>query len=378
MMVEAYLKASDQGRLPANARQIMYAVRPWVLELTDGKSWKTSSYFTQKLLPNFIDAHPELTAAWDVVFDDRGHLLEPHTQHRIGLGTVAVREYIAEWHADLATDGASMELAHAYPTIGPANRYRYALFIEKEGFQPLLEVAQIAERYDLAIMSTKGMSVTAARQLVERLSEQGVTILVCHDFDKSGFSILHTLQSDTRRYRFQTRPKVVDLGLRLSDVEAMHLQSEPVEYPSHVGPRDNLRQRGATEEECNFLVRQRGLGGWTGQRVELNAMTSDQFIAWLEAKLMAVGVQKVVPDRETLEKAYRRAVRQTHVQRAIDEALEGLGDAAEIIPDDLVERLSSKLEGSAKSWDAVLWDLVVADGSEDEDGEDSEDGESLE
>ena len=207
VLVEAYLKASDQGRLPANARQIMYAARPWVLELTDGKSWKTSSYFTQKLLPNFIDAHPELTATWDVVFDDRGHLLEPHTDHRIGLGTVAVRKYIAQWHADLATDGASMELAHEYPTRGPANRYRYALFIEKEGFQPLLEAAQIAERYDLAIMSTKGMSVTAARQLVERLSEQGVTILVCHDFDKSGFSILHTLQSDTRRYRFLTRPR---------------------------------------------------------------------------------------------------------------------------------------------------------------------------
>ena len=102
---------------------------------------------------------------------------------------------------------------------------------------------------------------------------------------------------------------MIDLGLRLSDVEAMHLQSEPVEYPSHVDPRENLRQRGTTEEECDFLVRQRGLGGWTGQRVELNAMTSDQFIAWLEAKLMAVGVQKVVPDQETLAKAYRRAVR---------------------------------------------------------------------
>jgi Protein of unknown function C-terminus (DUF2399) len=378
VMAEAYAQAS--GRLGlGNARQIMYVARPLVLELTGGKIWKKSSYFTQKLLPNFIDAHPDLTATWIVVFDDRGHLLEPHTEHRIGLSPVAVRNYIEQWHADIATDAASMELDHDYPTMGPANRYRYALFIEKEGFYPLLEAAEIAERYDLAIMSTKGMSVTAARQLVEQLSVQGVTILVCHDFDKSGFSILHTLQSETRRYRFQTRPKVIDLGLRLSDVEAMNLQSEPVEYPSHVDPRDNLRQRGATEEECQYLVRQRGLGGWTGQRVELNAMTSDQFIAWREAKLMAVGVQKVVPDRETLEKAYRRAVRQTHVQRAIDEALEDLGDAAEIImPDDLVERLSSKLEGSAKSWDAVLWDLVADDETEDEDGEDSEDGESLE
>jgi hypothetical protein len=35
------------------------------------------------------------------------------------------------------------------------------------------DAAQIAERYDLALMSTKGMSVTAARQLVEALLEQG-------------------------------------------------------------------------------------------------------------------------------------------------------------------------------------------------------------
>jgi DNA topoisomerase VI subunit B len=34
VMEAAYLKASDQGRLPANARQIMYAARPWIIELT--------------------------------------------------------------------------------------------------------------------------------------------------------------------------------------------------------------------------------------------------------------------------------------------------------------------------------------------------------
>jgi hypothetical protein len=36
------------------------------------------------------------------------------------------------------------------------------------GFKPLFEHVQLAERYDLAIMSTKGLSNTA-RLLVERL-----------------------------------------------------------------------------------------------------------------------------------------------------------------------------------------------------------------
>jgi hypothetical protein len=324
VMVEAYLKASDEGRLPANARQIMYAARPLVLELTGGKSWKKSSYFTQKLLPDFLEAHPDLTASWDVVFDDRGHLIEPHTQHRVGLGTLAVRGYIRRWHADVPSEIDAIELDHRCPTMGPANRYAYALFIEKEGFYPLLEAAQIAERYDLTIMSTKGMSVTAARQLVETLSEQGVTILVCHDFDKSGFSILHTLPSDTRRYKFRTRPKVIDLGLRLADVRAMDLDSERVDYDSQVDPRIKLRECGATEEECNVLVRRSPLGGWTGERVELNTMTSNQFIAWLEGKLADVGVKKMVPDREALENAYRRAVRQARVQQAIDDSIANL------------------------------------------------------
>jgi DNA topoisomerase VI subunit B len=379
-METAYLAASAQGTLPANARQIMYAARPLVLRLTGEKCWKRSSYFTQELLPDFIDAHPPLTANWDVVFDDRGHLIEPHTQHRIGLGTLAVRGYLHTWHGDVPSDVGSIELDYNCPTRGPANRYAYALFVEKEGFYPLLEATRIAERYDIAIMSTKGMSVTAARQLVEKLSEQGVVILVCHDFDASGFSILHTLHSNTRRYKFTTRPKVVDLGLRLADVQTMDLQSEPVDYRNRKDPRINLRRCGATEEECNYLVHRRaetrpGHDYWTGERVELNAMTSDQLIAWLERKLAEVGVQKVIPDQAALAKAYRRAMHQKRVQEAIDEALGYIDEDENIaIPDDLEARIRERLDGSAKAWDQVLWELVADDEIEaDEEDVDDED-----
>jgi hypothetical protein len=210
------------------------------------------------------------------------------------------------------------------------------------------------------------MSVTAARQLVERLSEQGVTILVCHDFDKSGFSILHTLQSDTRRYKFKMRPKVIDLGFRLADVR--DLQRERVDYDSQVDPRINLRKCGATGEECNVLVRRSPDGGWTGERVELNAMTSNQFIAWLEGKLAEVGVEKLIPEREVLENAYRRAVRQARVQQAIDEAIDNLEEQGDIpVPDDLAKRIGEKLKGSARAWDDMLWDLVTDEDLDEED-----------
>src|SRR5262249_35945852 len=289
VMEQAYLQASSNKTLPANARQIMYAARPLVPRLAP-RAWKQSSYFTQTLLPDFVDAHPGLTASWDVVFDARGHLHEPHTGREVPLGTLEVREYVAGWTDDFSEAPGRPGLRHDVRTSGPRNRYRFALFVEKEGFDPLLERAQIARRYDLALMSTKGMTVTAYRRLIERLTEQGVTILVLRDFDKAGFTILHTMQNDTPRYRFKTRPKVIDLGLRLADVRQMGLQSERVEYRGTSDPRELLRQQGATQEERDFLVGRKTGPGWAGERVELNAMPSRQFIDFLERKLAAAGV----------------------------------------------------------------------------------------
>jgi hypothetical protein len=52
----------------------------------------------------------------------------------------------------------------------PRNRYGNVLFVEKQGFDELFAEVQLAARYDIAIMSTKGMSVTASRALLDRLA----------------------------------------------------------------------------------------------------------------------------------------------------------------------------------------------------------------
>src|SRR5262249_41802341 len=132
-MARAYMSASASGTLPANARQIMYAARPLVLEATGGKCWRDSSYFTQRLLPDYLREHPNETANWDVVFADRGHFIEPHTGEVVGLGTLAVRGYVRSWDDD-DTGDLSLDISSRYPTVGPRNRYRTVLFIEKEGF----------------------------------------------------------------------------------------------------------------------------------------------------------------------------------------------------------------------------------------------------
>ena len=138
-----------------------------------------------------------------------------------------MRHYVTSWNSGNGDTNLQIEIDDLF-RISPKNRYQYALFIEKEGFDALLSRSQIAERFDLAIFSSKGMSTTATRQLVDHLSQAGVTILVMHDFDISGLNILHTLAHDTVRYGFQIQPKYIDLGLRLKDVQAMHLESEPV------------------------------------------------------------------------------------------------------------------------------------------------------
>lgn len=49
------------------------------------------------------------------------------------------------------------------------------------------------------------------------LHRDRIPLLVLHDFNKSGFSIIGTLRRSNRRYTFANEIEVVDLGLRLPD-----------------------------------------------------------------------------------------------------------------------------------------------------------------
>ena len=150
VMEQSYRETA--GRLNvATARQIMYVARPLIIQLT-GKTrpWKQSSRFTQHLLPDFIAEYPTLTADWDVVWDDRGHFTEPHTKHQIGIGGIAVRRYIHSWDHQISPVIPWLRIPHAVETSGPANRFRYVLFIEKEGFMLHLDAARLGMARHLA------------------------------------------------------------------------------------------------------------------------------------------------------------------------------------------------------------------------------------
>ena len=348
-MPAAYAKASANGTLPALARQIMYAARPAILART-GQEQLNDEYFTQHLLPDFMSEQPRSAADWNVVFDARGNFVEPHTDRRVPLGTLNVRDYLAEisGHTVEVPDFDIWERHH--PTIGPANRFGAVLFIEKEGFNPLFEAVQLAERHDLAIMSTKGMSVTASRELVEYVCGLGVPLLVLHDFDKSGFSIVGTLRRSTRRYQFRHghASRVIDLGLRLEDVDG--LETEGVYFRNRDKAAANLAENGAAPEEIEFLLE---------RRVELNAFASDELIDWLERKLKEHGIRKVIPAASTLAGAYQRMRKQALVQARIKAVLAELGDEAPAVPRDLSRRIARALKSDPTiAWDAALRRII--------------------
>ena len=215
---------------------------------------------------------------------------------------------------------------------------------------------ELAEKWDLAIMSTKGTSVTSARFLADELcSKCDIPLFVLHDFDKVGLNILKTLREDTWRYTFSNRIKVIDLGLRLADVIAEGLEGEDVVYDSadDVVTAD-LRRSGATPEEIKFLLK---------QRVELNEFTADVLVEWLEDKLKQHGLEKVIPNHEMLTEAYRREKQSIYLRPKVEALLkESEKHVADLeMPDDLAERLGKLFESEPElSWNEAVAKIATS------------------
>jgi hypothetical protein len=152
---------------------------------------------------------------------------------------------------------------------------------------------------------------------------------------------------------------IVDLGLRLEDVEAMGLEAEAVKVDNAAARRETLELHGATEAEIEFLAEPDDDG--MCRRVELNAMTSRQLVNLVEAKLEEYNVKKVVPESGALTQLARRLVEQT-LTRAVLQRLAGdiARHAAEAeLPENLEEAVRQLLvQRSELSWDRALAQLI--------------------
>jgi len=350
VMEAAYNHASSNGKYYANARQIMYAARPEILKRTGrqevSKGGKTT-YFTQTLLKDYIE---ENNPPWKIAWDARGHIIEPHTNQMIGLGGMEVEKYIHDWHNEMIIPVFDSQI----DTIGPTNRFKNALFIEKEGFTETLTDAGFPEIYDMALLSTKGMPVKAACDLIYQMDLKGVNVFVLHDFDYSGFKILKTLRDGVRLSR---GTEVIDLGLRIEDIK--DLPTEPVYFKQNIWPGYYLKECGCSPEEIDFLCDD---STWRGQRVEINAMTSEQLINWLHGKLKEHGAEKFIPDQEMLAKGYQYMKKLIHIkentERIKEEWDKHVKENPIPLPDNLLDLINKKLiEDPTISWDQAIWDI---------------------
>jgi hypothetical protein len=368
----AYRHASGGGRYTVSKRNFFYACRDQFKEMT-GRELEYK-YFAGSLLVQYMNRHPE-TAAWKVTADPRGNLTIPNAGHdvRIPCGTIQIDNYLREAGQAVELLDIDAEVSIEWPSLAPGQRYQAVLYIEKEGFEPMLAEARIAERFDVAIVSCKGQSVAAARRLADMVCAKGngVPLLVVHDLDKSGFEIALRLttvsgwaeENDRVIYRFQNDIDFIDLGLRLEDVKKYGLTGEACSFSGTFDPESI-----ATEEEKRFLR--------SGRRVEINELTAPQFLEWLEGKLREHLPERLIPADRTLEAAYRRAVAVARINRAIEEIYEDAIEEAEKadIPVDLRARLREALSDPerAVAWDRALYRIASEDLDLEDERHDSE------
>lgn len=352
----AYQHASGDGQYPVAKRQLYYASREKFRERTMREI--TYDYFAN-LLTKFINQNPDATSDWRITADPRGTLIIPNasTEVKIPCGTIQIDDHLQDASRDSTLINAT-NIPVEYPSLKAGVRYQGVLYIEKEGFGPILEQARIAERFHVAILSNKGQSVTAGRKFVDHVCYVGggVPLFIVHDFDKAGFEISQNLtrvsdaaqEGERVTYHFQNEINAFDLGLRLRDIEEYELEHETCTFKGYFPP-DTI----CTPEEQEFLK--------SGRRVELNAFTSPQLIKWLETRLSERLSQSFVPNSdETLDRAYRRAVCIQRINSAIETARKSAIRESEAvdIPGDLKAQVREIVEHEGIPWDKAIYRLI--------------------
>ena len=184
-----------------NSRQLFYALRPIVMEET-GKELQIGNFLG--ILDDYEKDHGEIGLMYR---EPRGTITHPHRDETITLGTLMVEQYER-----------------------PAWSFNKLLYIEKEGAQEALKQDRWLERHDCAVMSSKGFSTRAARDLIDKLvdHDEPIEVFCAHDADASGTMIYQTLQEATRA-RGARKIIIINIGLEPWEAVEMGLEVETIE-----------------------------------------------------------------------------------------------------------------------------------------------------
>src|SRR5262249_25554372 len=159
--------------------------------------------------------------------------------------------------------------------------YNKILYIEKKGVWPILQDAQLAERYDMAVVAGEGFATEAIRVLFQAASrDYDYQLFLLHDCDPAGYNISRTLREETKRMPGY-HVDVIDLGLSWSGAMALGLEAETFtrkkELPKGLLLTPDERRAFEGRRQSRSLSDD-DRATWIAQRVELNAFTAPGLI----------------------------------------------------------------------------------------------------
>jgi len=282
---EAVAQASGGGQGVYSLRQLYYKMRPLV-SAGIGKELAYANF--TKVIGDHEGEHGPLPGLYR---DARGVLYHPHLGQEIPLGTLAVEAYTR-----------------------PAFTFNKILYCEKEGFFPILRQARWPERHDCALVTAKGFASRAARDVLDILGESDEELLFfcIHDADAAGSMIYQALQGATAA-RAARNVKIINLGLEPWEALDMGLDVETLE--------SKKKRRQAVAQYIMARSDGKKWEAWLqGHRVELNAMGTPEFIAWLDCKMEEHGNGRLVPPTNVMTERLRQATGAV-VEEAVKEKL---------------------------------------------------------
>jgi len=261
-------EVSGDGRYRFNQRQLLYRLRP-IVRTELGDDLTTTNFAS--IVTDYEAENGEIHGMYR---EPRGTIYHPHREETITLGTLMVEDYER-----------------------PLWTFNKLVYIEKEGFSEALKAERWAERHDCALLSSKGFTTRAARDLVDLLAEhdEPVTIFCAHDADAFGTMIYQTFQEETKA-RGARKIKIINLGLEPWEAVVMGLEVEIVSAGDRRKPvADYIAEEEGSWEEWLQI-----------NRVELNAMSTPEFIAWLDEKMSAYG--KLIPPADVIDAELSKSV----------------------------------------------------------------------
>lgn len=311
-LYDAIDKASGNGQYRYSLRQLFYAIRPYILDSDVDNKELDYNHFS-RVITKYEAENGELEGMYR---DPRGTLYHPHLRQSIPIGTMAVEQYRRpEWN------------------------FNKVLYCEKEGFLHLLQTVNWPERHDCALLSSKGFASRAVRDVIDLLGEgtEEVTFFCIHDADASGTLIYQALQEGTLA-RGGRKVKIINLGLEAWEAMDMNLEVERFE------------RKGERKSPVASYVRERDRDegeSWTrwyqNKRVELNSMTSPQFLEWLDEKIAPYSKGKVIPPERVLEKKFQGRLKDVVAHQLTQEILAKAGFDEKLKAE--YENLLSKVNG---------------------------------